>query len=345
MGAGKGAAAGGQTSRELVRRTLEFDNPARVPRQLWLLPWAASHHPAEAAEISRRFPDDIISAPGFFKAELPGFGDCYAKGTSRDAWGCVFENIHPGAIGQVKEPLLADWSRLDALRYPEELLTVDREKVNAFCRETDRFVLSGTWARPFERLQFLRGTENLFYDLADRPPELFELLGGLHDFYMKELEVWASTDVDALTVMDDWGTQDALLIAPKTWLEIFKPLYRDYIEIAHQAGKALFFHSDGHITRILPDLVELGLDAVNSQVACMGVKELGERFAGKLTFWGELDRQQVLPEGSRDDVRAAVREMRGALYRDGGVIAQCEFGLGAKPENVIAFFEAWEEML
>lgn len=333
---------GSQSPRELVRRTLEFDGPERVPRQLWLLPWAAGRHPADAAEISRRFPDDIVHAPAFFKIDPPGRGDRYAPGTSTDEWGCVFENIHEGAIGQVKKPLLSGWSRLDAIRFPEERLTVDREKVNAFCRETDRFVLSSSWIRPFERLQFLRGTENLFFDLADRPAELFSLIDRLHDFYIRELEVWAATEVDGLTVMDDWGTQDALLISPATWQEIFKPLYRDYIEIAHAAGKALFFHSDGHITEILPHFVELGLDAVNSQVGCMGIEELGKRFGGKLTFWGELDRQQILPYGSRDDVRGAVSELREAFYRNGGVIAQCEFGLGAKPDNVISFFEAWE---
>jgi len=58
------------------------------------------------------------------------------------------------------------------------------------------------------------------------------------------------------------------------------------------AGKKIFMHSDGHTLDIYPDMVELELDAFNSQIFCMGVQELAP-FAGKITFWGEIDRQHV----------------------------------------------------
>ena len=204
-------------------------------------------------------------------------------------------------------------------------------------------MISGVFPRPFERLQFLRGAANSYYDLADRPPELEELLKRLHHFYVEELQAWAATEVDALMIMDDWGSQHAMLAAPELWRELFKPLYREYIEIAHDAGKPMFMHSDGYITDIIPDLIELGLDALNCQVFCMNVEELGERFGGKLTFWGELDRQRILPEASVDEVRAATLRLKRAFHRGGGFIAECEFGPGAKPANVRAFFETFEQ--
>jgi hypothetical protein len=102
-------------------------------------------------------------------------------------------------------------------------------------------------------------------------------------------------------------------------------------------------HSDGYIVDIIPDLIEIGLDALNSQIFCMGVEELGRRFAGELTFWGEMDRQQLLPRASATEVAGAARRMRESLHRGGGLIAQCEFGPGARPENVFAFFEALNE--
>jgi hypothetical protein len=74
----------------------------------------------------------------------------------------------------------------------------------------------------------------------------------------------------------------------------------------------------------------------------MDVAGIGRRFAGKLTFWGEVDRQHLLPYGTPADVAEAVRTARRALWRGGGAIAQCEFGIGARPENVAAVFEAWE---
>lgn len=330
-----------QTPRDLVRRTLEFDAPPRVARQLWLLPWAAERYPEEAAAIQEDFPDDLVNCECFYRTPLATEGDRYRAGRHVDEWGCVFENIHSGAIGQVKRPLVADWSDVDKVRIPEERLSVDVGRVDAFCRGTDRFVIGGCCPRPFEQLQFIRGTENLLIDLIDQPEELALLIGRMHDLYMRELELWTSTAVDAVMFMDDWGTQRSMLIAPDLCRKIFMPLYADYIDLVHGKGKYIFMHSDGYIVDIVPDLVELGLDALNSQVSCMGVGALGERFGGKITFWGEPDRQHLLPEGTADEVRAAVREMKKAFYHDGGVIAQCEFGLAADPNNVRAFFEAW----
>ena len=108
------------------------------------------------------------------------------------------------------------------------------------------------------------------------------------------------------------------------------------------SGKYAFMHADGFITDIFPDLVEIGLDAVNAQLFCMDIEDLGRRFSGRITFWGEIDRQHILARGTRNEVFAAVERVRRALDRRGGVIAQCEFGIGAGPGNVFSVFEAWE---
>jgi hypothetical protein len=100
-------------------------------------------------------------------------------------------------------------------------------------------------------------------------------------------------------------------------------------------------HSDGYILDILPDLIELGLDAINAQIFCMGVEKLGARCKGKITFWGEIDRQYLLPYGTAEEVISAVKSVHKTLYENGGVIAQCEFGPGAKPDNVYLVFETW----
>jgi uroporphyrinogen-III decarboxylase len=175
--------------------------------------------------------------------------------------------------------------------------------------------------------------------------EFRSLLAKIHGYYMKELEFWISTDVDALRFMDDWGAQRSLLISPGRWREIFKPLYRDYCEIAHSRGKSIFMHSDGNIQEVYPDLVEVGVDAVNSQLFCMDLTVLARTVAGKITFWGEIDRQHVLPAADPGVGREAVRTVARHLYREsGGVIAQLEFGLGANPATVEAVFDEWEQV-
>lgn len=332
------------TSRELVCQTLHRESPQRAPRQLWLLPWAEQHHGAALAEIRATYPDDMVAAPASLREPPLTEGDPYVKGRYRDEWGSVFENLQNGHIGEVKTPQILDWDR-DAGRvpFPTGWLTLDRDAVNRFCADTDRFVYGACCPRPFEQLQFLRGTTDLYMDLLAPPPAMQAFVDTLHNFYCEQLQLWAKTDVDALNFMDDWGAQDRLLIRPALWREIFKPMYRDYIQIAHAAGKKIFMHSDGYILDIYPDLVELGLDAVNSQIFCMGPAALAP-FAGKITFWGEIDRQHVLHTGSLAEVEAAVTTVHTHLWQAGGCIAQCEFGPGAKPENVRGVFATWDRL-
>ncbi len=90
------------------------------------------------------------------------------------------------------------------------------------------------------------------------------------------------------------------------------------------------------------DILELGLDAINSQLFCMGIEELVQ-FRGKITFWGEIDRQHLLPEGSPKEIEKAVIKVKENLWHNGGCIAQGEFGPGAKPENVYKVFETCDE--
>lgn len=331
-------------SRKLVYRTLDFEMQAgdRIPRHLWWLPWAEEHYPGAVRSIQKEFPDDICNAIGFqtMPVNANGVGDMYAVGTYVDEWGCIFENRQSGIIGEVKTPIVEDWNDTGKVHIPEEALSINISQVNAFCKETDLFVIAGACQRPFERLQFIRGTEELYCDLAMEDKGLDVFIKQMHEFYMKELDVWSKTDVDALFIMDDWGTQKSLLIHPDMWRKIFKPLYKEYISFAHDAGKKIFMHSDGYIVDIYPDLIELGLDAINSQVFCMTPETLSQ-FAGEITFWGEMDRQWILPEGTKEEVGEGVERVYENLYRNGGVIGQCEFGPGANLGNVRALYEAW----
>lgn len=334
------------SSRNLVKETLEFAAPNRIPRQTWILPWAERQHPDKVAQFRKRFPDDLIWAPALYNHPLKISGDRYGIGEYTDEWGCKFTNVHDGIIGAVREPLIRTWEDLDYFQPPLETLSLDIEAVNTFCRVTDRFVLSYfPGIRPFERLQFLRTMEQALIDLVTEPPELNVLLDRIHRHYREEIEIWAKTEVDGIMLMDDWGTQQGLMISPDVFRETFKPMYREYVDIAEHYGKYVFMHSDGNITEIIPDLIELGIKALNSQLSCMDGEELGRQFRGKLTFWGEIDRQNLLPHGSRNEIENAVKRIYENFYAEGGIIAQCEFGLGANPDNILAVLETWNSIL
>ncbi len=335
------------TGRERVVKALRFDNPDRAPRDLWALPGVPKYRAEEYQQVLDEFPADFAhpgESYGTAERARPLQG---ATGTYVDNWGCVWTVAEPGVAGEVKEPPIRSWSDLAHYQPPWEILDgADFSGVNQICAQSDCFVRAGTETRPFERLQFLRGSEQLFMDLAYGDSELFELRDMLHDFFCREMRMWAGTDVDGIQFMDDWGAQNSLLISPDLWRSFFKPLYRDYVDIIHGAGKLAFFHSDGHIEAIYPDLVELGIDAVNSQLFCMDIEKLAEDFRGKITFWGEIDRQYLLSFGTENEVREGVRRVRRAMDNGrGGVIAQCEWGIRDPMANVRAVFDEWRKPL
>ena len=294
-----------------------------------------------------RSPTIVKAAPQLYRVPLPRqWGSRYEKGLYIDEWGCRFHNVHGGVIGIVHEPVIADWSQpSSAFARRMRCSTVDTGcRPRVLPRVPEVFTLAGTLVRPFERLCFIRTMEQAMVDLAEEPPELLELLRRIREHYVREVEVWARTDVDAIMIMDDWGTQRGMMVSPRVFRRHFRPMYEEFVAIARRHGKFVFMHSDGNILDIMEDLIAIGIDAINSQVACMGVEELGRRFAGRITFWGEINRQILLARGTRAEVEAAVRDVRAHLYAHGGVIAQCEFGPGAIPENVVHVFDTWRSL-
>lgn len=333
------------TSRELVNLTINCENPPRAPRHMWLLPWTKMFLAEELARIQERFPDDIVVSPEYMTIQPYTEGDPHLKGKYTDPWGCVFDNAQDGIIGQVKQPLVRDedWKDVDKVHIPTEWLSVDIDKVNEFCANEDRYVLGWGRPRPFEQLQFIRGTQNLYLDLVDPPKKMLEFMDKMHQFYCQLLEFWAKTDVDGLRIMDDWGSQRSLLISPEMWRKYFKPMYEDYVRIAHSHGKKIFMHSDGYILDLYPELIEIGIDVLNSQIFCIGVDKLAP-YAGKICFWGEVDRQHMLPYGTTQQAAEAVQLVYDTLWKNGGCIAELEFGIGANPKNVEAVFAAWDHI-
>ena len=335
------------TSRERVIAALNHEPVDRAPRDLWTLPGTRMSRGDEVREMEFRYPGDISPADFEYPRGEMARGTACEVGEYTDAWGCTWQVAQTGIIGEVKRPPLADAARIAAYRPPEELLDrADFSRTNRGCAATSRFVLAWTHTRPFERLQFLRGTEATLMDLAYGTRAMRDLLSRLHDFFCREMELWAATDVDGVEFMDDWGSQQAMLISPETWRDLFKPLYRDYCDILHRHDKFAFFHSDGQISDIFHDLIEIGVDAVNSQLFCMDIESLAECFRGQITFWGEIDRQRILPFGTEEDVRAAVRRVRRLLdFGSGGLIAQCEWGLDVPFTNIDSVFNEWLQPL
>lgn len=334
-------------SRERVIRTLEFNNPDRLPVDLWVLPAARMEYGDKLEELLDSHERDIISLVGPFDH---GFTkEYYEYGTFRDPWGSVWTNIQPGIIGEVKNPVFEEYDEIDSYVAPTEQFVKEWEDYKdniaaqiVKAREAGKFVIGG-WISLFERLQYLRGTENLYCDIALEEEDMSTLIEHVMGYQRVYLKKWLEMDIDAVTFGDDWGSQRSLLISPDQWRKIFKPLYKELIDMIKAAGKKVFFHSDGYIMNLYPEFIEMGVDALNSQLWCMGVENVAEKYAGKITFWGEISRQTTLPHGTPEEIRECAKKMKELLYKNGGLIGESEVNRDVPLENIKTVLESWNE--
>jgi uroporphyrinogen decarboxylase len=150
--------------------------------------------------------------------------------------------------------------------------------------------------------------------------------------------------VDAVMFGDDWGDQRGVIVGPERWRRFFKARWAKLYDAVHRAGKLVITHCCGNITDIVPDAVEIGLDVLEScQPEAMNVYELKRRYGRRLTFWGGLGSQSIIPFGTPAAIRREVRRLCRDLGRGGGYILAPAKSL--QPEtptaNAVAVVEAF----
>ena len=122
---------------------------------------------------------------------------------------------------------------------------------------------------------------------------------------------------------DDIGAQHELMISPRMWRQYLKPRMANFISElkAINPEVKIAYHSDGNIMRIIPELIEIGLDVLNPiQPASMDPAQIKKEFGDRLCFWGSIDEQHTLPFGSAADVEAEVRQRLETIGQGGGLI-------------------------
>ena len=198
----------------------------------------------------------------------------------------------------------------------------------------------------------LRGIERFMMDLVlDKPfaAALLNKLADLHiELYGNYLEA-VGEYIDVIVVSDDLGGEHAPLISPEIYREMIKPVQKRLWQSIKSKTKAyLFMHTCGSVYRLIPDLIELGVDTLNPiQVAAqdMDTKRLKREFGDRLAFWGGVDTQKVLPYGSPQDVEEEVKKRIADLAPGGGYILTAVHNIqaGVSPENICTMYDAARE--
>jgi len=175
----------------------------------------------------------------------------------------------------------------------------------------------------FETAWALRGYEQMLMDFATNPDLAERILNIPYSYHLTAAKKLVEMGVDMIWTGDDVGMQTGMLISPKTWRRFLKPKMAHFIASlkATNPQVKVAYHSDGNVSAIIPDLIEIGLDVLNPvQPACMDPAELKRKYGDKLCFWGSMDEQYTLPFGKAEDVRAEVLMRLKTIGQDGGLV-------------------------
>lgn len=339
------------SERENYLRALEFRHPEWIPITFGMTPAVWTKYGEKLEEI-------VLRHPLIFGAYERG--SYHSRDTSpfareneyvRDDWGCLWHNIQAGMLGQVVGHPLADWRAFDHFRPPDPRQQMDwrklKEKVEGdrrrglLTRGTYEMIQGGF----FDRLQFLRGLENLLVDLVTGPPQLGLLIEMVLEYNMAYIRLWLDIGVDQMCFHGDLGTQKGLLISPATFRKHLKPAYKEMFLACRRAGAHVWYSSDGCLLEIVDDLIECGVTLHDPQVRANTLEGIARAYKGRLCALVDID-EQMLPFCSPQDIHDQIGEVVRMLGApEGGLMVYAEPSYDVPLQNIEALCSAWEELV
>lgn len=307
----------GLTHKERMRRALRYEPVDRLPTQINYTRAVgerlAAHFGVSPAELAARLDNHMLRVDVSHAPRLSADGT-----TAYDWWGAGFDTREEGYF--ITHSPLAESKDLDGFAWPDpdEPGLLDEAARIIAADGGQHFIAPNFGFALFERAWTLRGFDTFLVDMALDPAFAEELLDRITAIQLRLIRRFLALGLDGVYFGDDYGAQKGTLISPAMWRRLIKPRLARLFEPVREAGLPVLMHSDGDIARILPDLVEIGLTALNPvQPEVIDHGWLRETFGGRLAFYGGVSTQTVLPHGTPDEVRAAVTDAARTLAPDG----------------------------
>ena len=278
-----------------------------------------------------------------------------------DDWGAGQKEIEPGVWYPGIHPLAEATTIAELENYPNWPDMDDpyrvahvREQAAQLATENQYAIMATPWLLfPFERAMGMQGMDKFLYNMAAEPEfakalleKNLELCKTLMGHFLEAL----GENVDIIKIGDDLGTQESLMISPRMYRRMLKPLHAELIRFIKERTTAkVFFHTDGDVFDLIDDFVEIGVDILNPIQTSAGkmsnLEELKSRYGKNLVLCGAIDTQHVLPFGSPEEVRQEVRRVIHTLGAGGGyMVASVHTIMNEVPaENILAMVDAVEE--
>ena len=179
-------------------------------------------------------------------------------------------------------------------------------------------VFTGMWSPFFHQVADFFGMENYFIKMYECPEVVEALTERIVDFYVAANDKFFAGLGDRADVMffgNDFGTQRDLFVSPESFRRFVLPAFRRLIAVGKKYGKLVMLHSCGSIYRIIPDLIESGVDIlhpIQAQAAGMHAEDLAQ-YKNDLAFVGGIDAQSFFVNATPAEIRAEVRRVKRIL--------------------------------
>ena len=235
-----------------------------------------------------------------------------------DWWGVGFDAREEGYFAALN-PLSTDVD-LDAYPWPDPHAPNLLDHAQDVIRRDagGHFILPNIGFALFERAWALRGLDTFMVDMAINPGYAEDLMDRIVEIQLALIQRYINLGVDGGYFGDDYGAQKNMLISPRMWRGLIKPRLARLFEPFREAGLPVLMHSDGQIQAIIPDLIEIGLTALNPvQPEVLDHASLKDSFGVSLAYYGGISTQTVLPYGSPAEIRGAVEKCIKDLAPDG----------------------------
>lgn len=328
------------TPRERILRAVQFKDTDIVPYHITFT--ADSHARMVRYYGDEQFEDKIGNHMAILSHRKAFPWPVLKPGYLQDEWGVVWNRTVDKDIGVIENRVLPE-RNLDGWAPPNPVNPALLEGYPAFTgANQDKFRVASLGFSLFERSWSLRGMENILMDMIEAPEFVAELFDRLTEYNLTQIDLAVQQDIDCIMIGDDWGSQSGIIMGPGLWRQFIKPsIARMYTRI-REAGKYVMIHSCGDVKSLFPELVECGLNIFNPfQPETMDVYETKREYYGRLSFYGGISVQHLLPHGTPDEVRAETTKLIQTLGKGGGYIASPSHAITADvpAENIAAMIE------
>ncbi len=328
--------------RERIEMALNHETPDRCPMQVSFTPEFAgrlrhdlrvkgrgTHNPhggGNTYELERAIGEDMLLTS-------VGWANSYYQAAQpyTDEWGIPWKiQLYSTPFGQgfypeIASHPLADDAALDTYQPPDPTRAALYEEAARVLRDykDEYWIVGVTVTTIFETAWALRGLERILTDFVQDVDTAEHILEIPYQYHLTAARKLVEMGVDMIWTGDDIGGQTDMVISPKMWRRFLKPRMANFIaELKRINPKVkVAYHTDGNVMRVIPDLIEIGLDVLNPvQPACMNPAELKKLYGNNLCFWGSIDEQFTLPFGTPADVRSEVLARLQSIGQNGGLI-------------------------